>query len=114
DEDIYIVSLRKGERLSVEVEAMRLGRTFFDAYVAILDPQQFELASCDDAVLLRTDAFASILAPEDGDYRVVVREAAYEGNDQCRYRLHIGSFPRPSAVFPPGGKPGEALELRFI
>ncbi|BCU78274.1 PPC domain-containing protein [Luteolibacter sp. LG18] len=114
DEDYYVCSLKKGQRLSVEVEGMRLGRTMFDPYVAILDPRKFEVASCDDAPLLKNDAFATIIAPEDGDYRVVVREAAYEGTDQCDYRLHIGSFPRPSAVFPPGGKPGETLEFRLI
>ncbi|MFC7338836.1 pre-peptidase C-terminal domain-containing protein [Haloferula chungangensis] len=114
DEDVYSVNLKKGEALSVEVEAMRLGRLFFDAYVAILDPKRFELAACDDSPLLYTDASASIIAPEDGEYRIVVREAAYEGNDQSAYRLHIGSFPRPSAAFPPGAKPGETLDFRFI
>lgn len=114
DADYYVCSLKKGQRLSVEVEAMRLGRVFFDAYVAIIDPKKFELASCDDTPLLRNDAFASIIAPEDGDYRVVVHEAAYEGNDQCQYRLHIGTFPRPKAVFPSGGKPGETIEFTFI
>ncbi len=114
DDDYYVCSLKKGQRLSVEVEAMRLGRVFFDAYVAILDPKKFELASCDDTPLLRNDAFASIIAPEDGDYRIVVHEAAYEGTDDCQYRLHIGTFPRPTAVFPTGGKPGETLEFTFI
>jgi hypothetical protein len=114
DEDAFIVSLKKGQRLSAEVEAMRLGRTMFDASLAILDPRGFELATCDDAPLLRTDAFVSILAPADGDYRIVVREAAYEGNEQCQYRLHIGGFPRPSAVFPTGGKPGETIEFTFL
>jgi hypothetical protein len=114
DDDYYVCTLKKGQRLSVEVEAMRLGRTMFDAYVAILDPRKFELASCDDTPLLRNDAFASIIAPEDGDYRIVVREAAYEGNENCQYRLHIGTFPRPTAVSPMGGKPGETLEFTFI
>lgn len=114
DDDYYVCSLKKGQRLSVEVEAMRLGRLMFDAYVAILDPKKFELASCDDTPLLRNDAFASIIAPEDGDYRIVVHEAAYEGTDDCQYRLHIGTFPRPKAVFPTGGKPGQTLEFTFI
>lgn len=114
DDDYYVCSLKKGQRLSVEVEAMRLGRVFFDAYVAILDPKKFELASCDDTPLLRNDAFASIIAPEDGDYRIVVREAAYEGTDDCQYRLHIGTFPRPTAVFPTGGRPGETVDFTFI
>lgn len=105
DDDAYVVTLKKGQRLSAEVEAMRLGRTLFDASLAILDAKGFELATCDDAPLLRTDAFVSILAPEDGDYRVVVREAAYEGSDQCQYRLHIGTFPRPKAVFPTEANP---------
>jgi hypothetical protein len=114
DEDCFVVTLKKGQRLSAEVEAMRLGRTFFDVSLAILDARGFELATCDDTPLLRTDAFVAILAPEDGDYRVVVREAAYEGNEQCRYRLHIGTFPRPTAVFPSGGKPGETIEFTFL
>ncbi len=114
DDDYFVCTLKKGQRLSVEVEAMRLGRTMFDAYVAILDPKKFELASCDDTPLLRNDAFASVVAPEDGDYRIVVREAAYEGTDACQYRLHIGTFPRPTAVFPTGGKPGETIDFTFI
>lgn len=113
DEDFYVCSLKKGQRLSVEVEGMRLGRKMFDTYVAILDPKRFEIAACDDAPLLRTDSFVSIIAPEDGDYRIVVREAAYEGNDNCQYRLHIGTFPRPKAIFPLGGKPGETIDFTF-
>ena len=113
DDDCFVVTLKKGQRLSAEVEAMRLGRTMFDASLTVLDARGFEVATCDDAPLLRTDAFVSLLAPEDGDYRVVVREAAYQGNDDCRYRLHIGTFPRPSAVFPTGGKPGETLGFTF-
>jgi hypothetical protein len=114
DDDYFVCTLKKGQRLSVEVEAMRLGRVMFDAYVAVLDPKKFELAACDDTPLLRNDAFVSVIAPEDGDYRIVVHEAAYEGNENCQYRLHIGTFPRPKAVFPTGGKPGETIEFTFI
>jgi len=114
DDDAFVVTLKKGQRVSAEVEAMRLGRVMFDASLAIMDAKGFEIATCDDAPLLRTDAFVSIIAPEDGDYRVVVREAAYEGSEECQYRLHIGTFPRPKAVFPTGGKPGETIEFTFI
>ncbi|WAC17909.1 PPC domain-containing protein [Luteolibacter sp. SL250] len=114
DEDFFLVSLKKGQRISVEVEGMRLGRTLFDTYVAILDPKRFEIAASDDTALLKADSFVSAIAPEDGDYRVVVRESAYEGSDACQYRLHIGTFPRPTAVYPLGGKPGETLEFNFV
>lgn len=114
DEDYYSVSLKKGQRLTAEIEAIRLGMDMFDAYVAIIDPNRFELSAKDDTPLLRTDAFAAIIAPEDGEYRILVREAAYEGSDNCHYRLHVSSAPRPSAVFPTGANPGETVEFTFI
>jgi hypothetical protein len=114
DVDYYVCSLKKGQRLSAEVEAMRLGRIMFDASLAIVDSKGFEIASCDDCPLLRNDPFVSILAPEDGDYRILVRESAYEGGVTSEYRLSVGTFPRPKAVFPNGAKPGETVNFRFI
>ncbi|MGE9270990.1 MAG: pre-peptidase C-terminal domain-containing protein [Verrucomicrobiales bacterium] len=114
DIDYFSVDLKKGQRLSVEAEAMRLGRQFFDVHLAILDSDGLEIAACDDATLLGTDAFLSIIAPKDGNYHILVREAAYEGRDSSQYRLHIGNFPRPSALFPPSAKPGETLTIRYL
>lgn len=114
DVDEFTVALAKGQRLSVEAEAMRLGRILFDAHLSIIGPKGSELASRDDAPLFKTDPYLSLIAPEDGDYRIVIREAAYEGSDQSAYRLHIGTYPRPHMVFPLGGKPGEAINFTFI
>jgi hypothetical protein len=114
DVDFFVVEAKKGDRITAEVEGWRLGITLFDPYVAILDAKRFELDSSDDAALLWQDAFASILAPEDGKYVVAVRESAYAGNGACLYRLHVGNFPRATAVFPPGGRPGQSLAVRWI
>ena len=114
DVDYFVVEAKKGERIAAEVEGIRLGATFFDPYVAILDTKRFELAVSDDASLVWQDAFASIVAPEDGKYVVLVRDSAYSGNSQCVYRLHVGNFPRPAAVVPAGGKIGETVALRWI
>jgi hypothetical protein len=114
DVDYYAVQAKKGERISAEVEGMRLGITTFDPYVAILNAKRFELASSDDAALIWQDAFASILAPEEGKYIIQVRESAYAGNDSCIYRLHVGNFPRATGVLPAGGKLGEKLRVRWI
>ncbi len=114
DVDYFAVDLKKGQRLSAEVEAMRFGTTLFDPYVAILDSKRFELASADDTPLLMQDCAVSIVVPEDGRYLVQVRESAYGGNGGCRYRLHVGTFPRPTAVYPAGGKAGEEVEVQFI
>ena len=43
-----------------------------------------------------------------------MRDSGYGGNGECRYRLHVGNFPRPMSVFPAGGKGGEALEVTLI
>jgi len=114
DVDYFVVEAKKGQRITAEVEGIRLGISLFDPHVSILDERRFELASADDTALLRQDPFASAIAPEDGRYVVAVREAAYGGSPRCRYRLHIGPLPRPTAVYPAGGKPGAEVEVTWI
>jgi hypothetical protein len=114
DVDYFVVQAKKGERISAEVEGHRLGIFEFDPYVAILNAKRFELGSSDDAALILRDALTSIIAPEDGKYIIQVRESAYAGNSECLYRLHVGNFPRATAVLPAGGKPGETLAVRWI
>ncbi len=114
DVDHYVVDCKKGQRLSVEVEGMRLGVAFWDPFVAILDSRRFELAINDDSTLLGQDSGCSVVIPADGKYTVLIRESSYGGNGACKYRLHVGTFPRPTAIIPAGGKPGEEVEFRFI
>jgi hypothetical protein len=114
DIDQFVVDLKKGDRLAAELEGLRLGYSFFDPYVAILNAARFELARSDDAALLSQDCLAAIVAPEDGKYIVQVRESSFGGNGSAFYRLHIGAFPRPTAVYPAGGRPGETLAVKWI
>jgi hypothetical protein len=114
DVDYFLVKATKGQRISVEVEGMRFGQTLFDPYIAILNDKRFELSAEDDSPLVKQDAATSIIVPEDGDYIIEMRDSGYGGNGNCRYRLHVGTFPRPTAVYPAGGKVGETVELTFI
>ena len=114
DVDYFVVEAKKGQRISAEIEGMRLGVTMFDPYIAILDSKRFELITADDSPLLKQDALASVLAPADGKYVIQVRESSYGGDGNCYYRLHVGNFPRPIAVYPAGGKLGEETEVRFL
>lgn len=114
DVDYFQVELKKGERLTAELEGLRLGYFFFDPYLAILNSARFEIARSDDAALLNQDCLCSVVAPEDGKYIVQVRESSFGGNGACAYRVHIGGYPRPTAVFPAGGRPGETLDVRWI
>jgi hypothetical protein len=114
DVDYFAVEAKKGQRITAEIEGMRLGNTLFDPCISILNSKRFELAVSDDTPLLGQDGLASILAPEDGTYIIQVRESSYGGNGACHYRLHIGTFPRPLAVLPAGGKLGEKIEVRYL
>ena len=114
DVDYFAVEAHKGQRLSVEIEGLRLGETFFDPCVAIYDTRRFLLAGADDTPLVWQDAALSTIVPQDGTYLIEVRESAFGGSNRCRYRLHVGTFPRPLAVFPAGGNPGQTLEVRWL
>lgn len=112
DVDYFVVECKKGQRLSVEVEGMRLARGFWDPFVAILNDKRFELATSDDSTLTLQDGRCSVVIPADGKYTVMVREASFGGGPT--YRLHVGTFPVPTAVIPSGGKPGEEVEFTFL
>ena len=114
DVDLYAVQLQKGQRLGIDVEALRLGSYLFDPAVSVLDAKRFEVATADDSPVAQQDGVLSFLAPEDGTYYVQVRETSYAGDGNCRYRLHVGTFPRPTAVYPAGGKAGETVSVSFV
>lgn len=114
DVDYYAVDLKKGERLSVQVDAMRLGRGFTDSHLSVLDDQRNRVAECDDTNLLRQDPYVGFIAPKAGRYVIVVRDSSYEGGDNNWYLLHVGAFVRPAVTYPLGGKPGENVSVRFI
>ena len=112
DVDYFVVNAKKGERISVEVEGIRLGRAGFDPYCAILDADRFELARSDDAAMAWYDCTCSVIAPTDGKYTVMIRESTFVGGSN--YRMHVGKFPRPTAMIPAGGKPGQTLDVTLL
>ena len=114
DVDYFLVEAKKGQRITAEIEGIRLGQAFFDPYVAIFDRGRFVLAGSDDSSLVLQDSIASIVAPKDDAYVIQVRESAFGGSGDCRYRLHVGTFPRPLAICPLGGRPGETLDVRWL
>ncbi|SKA77849.1 pre-peptidase C-terminal domain-containing protein [Prosthecobacter debontii] len=114
DVDYYKVTVKKGQRISLEVDGLRLGYTVFDPYVAILDKDRFEKAFSDDTILHRQDGYCSYVADYDGDYYIMVRDSSYRGGNTSFYRLHVGSFRRSDVVYPAGGALGSTTKVRFI
>lgn len=112
--DCYAVTLKKGQRLAAEVEAVRLGGEFTDTVLSVLGPDGVELAHADDTPLFRQDPFVTVVAPADGVYVVRVRETILGGSDTSRYVLHVGTFCRPAAIFPAGGPAGTRVDVKLL
>jgi hypothetical protein len=115
DVDVYRLEVKRGQRISAEVEAARLGveRGIPDLHLTIYDPDGKKLAAADDSALYVQDPVLSILAVRDGAYFVEVRHSMYNGAGDP-YRLHVGTFTRPTAVYPAGGPAGTELKVRLL
>ncbi len=115
DQDHFEVELKKGQRLSAEVVGVRLStQQQYDPSLAITTADGKELAEMDDGSFTRQDPAISVVAPEDGKYRVILREVTNSGNGACNYLLHIGSHPRPIVALPGGGQAGQELTVKML
>ena len=119
DVDMYRVTGRKGEHLSVEVDSVWLTEKFyagseFDLTARILDASGKELARNDDSALHLQDPIISIVVPIAGDYFVEVKQRLMKAAERCFYVATIGNHPRPLVVYPAGGKAGTRLDARLL
>ena len=115
DVDRFEVEAKKGQRISAEVIAARLQtQQIFDTWLSITKADGTELREVDDVAFTRQDPVASVVAPEDGKYVVAVKDSTNNGTGECHYLLNIGTFPRPLAVYPGGGKAGEEVTFTLL
>jgi hypothetical protein len=118
DVDMYRVEVKEGQRISVEVEAARLGTLHNggenDLVVRILDAAGKELGRNDDSAMYVQDPVLSLLAPKAGTYFIEIRQAVFYPPRQAYYRAHIGTFSRPTAIFPAGGQAGATIAARIL
>jgi hypothetical protein len=120
DVDLYRVPAKAGERLSVEVDCVRLsdvysGGTACDLALRVIDEAGRELAANDEHPLHVQDPLLSLKLPEGiGDHVFVeVRRSIFNRYD-APYALHVGRFERPLAVYPAGGPPSEKLSVTLL
>jgi hypothetical protein len=93
--DFYRITAKKGDRLSIEVVAQRLGSPL-DPLLRLLDAQGRELAANDDAPGLGADARLDFHCPKAGEYLIEVRDTQHAGGARHRYRLRVGdTLPAP-------------------
>ncbi len=118
DLDFYRVNGKAGQRVSTEVDSARLsdrhyGDSEFDLAVRILDATGRVLAANDDNSLHLQDPFVSVRLSQDGPVFVEVKRSIFAPRDTL-YCVHIGDFPRPKALFPPGGQSGTVQTVQLI
>jgi len=89
----------KGQRVSIEVIASRLGWRL-DSVLRVIDASGRQIAHNDDVPGLRGDSFVSFAAANAGDYFVELRDVNYGGASDFFYRLRIGDFPLATTAFP--------------
>jgi len=115
DVDAFEVDAKKGQRISAEVIGARLqGGSIFDTVLTVTKADGTLLSQADDVAFTRQDPVLSVIAPEDGKYVIAVKETTNTGSGECHYVLNIGTFPRPLAAYPAGGKVGEEVKFTLL
>ena len=119
DHDYFRVELEQGQRLSVEIDSVRLcdkayAESEYDLMVRILDEDGNVLVEQDDSDLHVQDPIASLIAPRAGKYFIHIRQQLFKAGRWIYYRAHVGEFQRPLIAYPLGGQAGAAAELRLL
>ena len=118
DVDVYRVPVVAGQRLSVEVDSVRIsdvhyGGSEYDLALRILDDTGHVIAANDDNSLHLQDPMAAVKILRDGFAFVEVRRSTFVQNDKD-YCVHIGTNRRPLVAFPPGGQVGTSQLFQMI
>lgn len=95
----YKFTAQANQRLSLEVVARRLGSPL-DPAVYVYDSRGRTIAFSDDTSGLSGDCQLSVSFPVAGEYFIEVRDIAYRGSANHRYRLRLGDFPLAHVAYP--------------
>ena len=105
--DAWAVTLKKGQVLTCEVNAARLGSPL-DARLEITDAQGKRQAESD---FKTADPVLRFAPSDDGIYHVRIHDIANQGSQAHVYRLTLTTGPYIDRVFPLGGKRGATVEV---
>jgi hypothetical protein len=119
DIDAFKVELKKGQRFTAEIEGQRLGSMMAGGEADLklqLQTATGELvAESEDSDLFLADPVIRAMVPEDGTYLLMVENQFVISDSNPRmYRLHLGHYVRPTALYPAGGPAGETVKLKVI
>jgi len=119
DVDRFRFRARKGMSLVASVSARELipyladaVPGWFQAVVALYDAQGREVAYQDD-FRFHPDPVLHYDVPEDGEYRIEIRDSIYRGREDFVYRITLGEVPFVTGLFPLGGPAGVKTEVEL-
>ena len=113
DVDIFSFQVKAGQKLVFETEANVLASAI-DPALEILDAAGKTIAKNDDAPGAGIDARLEVAFPQAGTYFVRLHDSKYSDQTQNFYRLKIGSYPFAEALFPIGGRRGQAVSVELL
>ncbi len=108
--DIWSFTAKKGQTVTAEVYAARLGSPL-DSYLEVIDPKGKRIAENDDT--FGADSLVHFTAAMDGQYQVRIRDVNLRGGPAYVYRLTLTADPYIERVYPLGARRGRttAFEL---
>ena len=110
----FAVSVLEGTAVHCEAVGSRLGFGPLDLRLTVLGPDGTAVASADDTALGMKDPLVGFTAKHTGVYTLELASAFPDAANTGAYRLHVGTFPRPTGALPCGGQPGEELEIELL
>jgi hypothetical protein len=108
--DFYSFSAKKGDTVSIDVVASRLGSKL-DPVLRVLDAQKREITFCEDASGAARDCRLQFRPPATGEYLLELRDIAYGGGPEYFYRLRLGKLGFATCTFPIVAAPGADVSL---
>ena len=109
--DYYQFAAKAGQVLTFEVACARIQdkihdlQKHADPLVAVFDLDGKELAANDDGYF--ADPVLEFAVPRDGEYRLAVRDAKYDGDPRWAYALSVTDQPYARLVYPLAVNPGK-------
>jgi hypothetical protein len=116
--DFYKFTAKAGQMISLEVMCARLQdkihdlQKHADPLIAVYDADGKELGASDDGFF--ADPMLTIAIPRDGEYRVAIRDAKYDGDPRWVYALSITDKPYALVSFPLAVNPGRTVKARPV
>ena len=116
--DYFKFAAKGGQILTFEVQCARIQdkihdlQKHADPLIAVFDESGKELAASDDGYF--ADPVLEFKVPKDGEYRIAIRDAKYDGDARWSYALSITDKPYVQQLFPLAANPGQDLNVEPV